>query len=88
MFRQVYFSEKPDEAVAELNQDIRRSLRAIIRSRHNPPPDSFLTSAESMLGAFKGLEVLHEYADAVDLSLMVIRLNLSYTLVRPRKITL
>lgn len=39
-------------AVAELDEDIRRTLRGTYRSVQSPTPDAFLTSTSSFLGAY------------------------------------
>ncbi|RDB20271.1 Bifunctional epoxide hydrolase 2 [Hypsizygus marmoreus] len=49
---QLYFDSKTDEAVAELDQDIRRTLRATLRTVDSPPPDEYLTSPDSFLAAW------------------------------------
>ena len=49
---QLFFQDKTDAAVAELDKDIRRSLRATYRSVDAPPPDAFLTSKDSYLAAY------------------------------------
>lgn len=53
---QVYFDSKTEEAVAELDKDIRRSIRATLRTVDSPPPDAYLRSTESFLGAYSDLE--------------------------------
>jgi soluble epoxide hydrolase/lipid-phosphate phosphatase len=49
---QVFFENRTTEAVAELNNDIRRSLRATLRTVNSSPPDSFLTSTSTYLSAY------------------------------------
>ncbi|KZV81422.1 alpha/beta-hydrolase [Exidia glandulosa HHB12029] len=49
---QVYFTNYTDKAVAELNTDIRRSLRSTYRGATNPPPEGFLVSQTDYLGAW------------------------------------
>ncbi|KAG2361232.1 Alpha/Beta hydrolase protein [Suillus spraguei] len=49
---QVFFENHTKEAVAELNKDIRRSLRATLRTVNSAPPDSFLTSTSTYLSAY------------------------------------
>lgn len=49
---QIYFDEKTDDAVKELDADIRRSLRSTLRAKSSPPPDAFLKSTESFIGAW------------------------------------
>ncbi|TDL17638.1 alpha/beta-hydrolase [Rickenella mellea] len=46
---QLFFSDNTSEAIAELDRDIRRTLRATLRSVDSPPPESFLTNKESFL---------------------------------------
>jgi len=49
---QIYFEKNTQAAIAELNKDIRRSLRAVLRSKSSPPPDSFLTGTTGFLDAY------------------------------------
>jgi soluble epoxide hydrolase/lipid-phosphate phosphatase len=49
---QVFFENHTTEAVAELNKDIKRSLCATLRTVNSTPPDSFLTSTSTYLGAY------------------------------------
>jgi soluble epoxide hydrolase/lipid-phosphate phosphatase len=49
---QIYFDSKLDAAVAELDQDIRRTIRATLRTVDSPPPDEYLKSPDSFLGAW------------------------------------
>ncbi|KAJ7618461.1 Alpha/Beta hydrolase protein [Roridomyces roridus] len=49
---QLFFDKKTDEAVAELNKDVRRSVRSTLRSNASPPPDAFLQSRTSFLDAW------------------------------------
>ncbi|KDR74298.1 hypothetical protein GALMADRAFT_250096 [Galerina marginata CBS 339.88] len=53
---QVFFDSQPDAAASELNEDIRRSLRATLRTVASPPPDSFLKNPESFLAAWDGVD--------------------------------
>ncbi|KXN91140.1 Bifunctional epoxide hydrolase 2 [Leucoagaricus sp. SymC.cos] len=53
---QTYFDRQTQKAADELNADIRRSLRATLRTVLSPPPDAFLTSETSFLGAWKHVE--------------------------------
>lgn len=58
---QVYFAEQTSTAIAELNTDIRRTLRATLRTVESPPPSGFLSSNSSYLGAWNQvLTVGHE----------------------------
>lgn len=43
-------------AVAELDQDIRRTVRATLRTVASPPPDAFLKSNKSYLSAWDGVK--------------------------------
>ncbi|KAG1865063.1 hypothetical protein C8R48DRAFT_672362 [Suillus tomentosus] len=49
---QVFFESHTSEAIADLNKDMRRSLRATLRTVNSTPPDSFLTSTTTYLGAY------------------------------------
>ncbi|KAG6835722.1 hypothetical protein H0H93_015349 [Arthromyces matolae] len=49
---QVYFDSQLEKATDELDRDIRRTLRGTLRSGQSPPPDAFLRSNESFLGAW------------------------------------
>ncbi|KAH7922876.1 alpha/beta-hydrolase [Leucogyrophana mollusca] len=49
---QVFFETNTSAAIAELNKDIRKSLRGTLRTVGSPPPDSFLTSKETYIGAW------------------------------------
>jgi soluble epoxide hydrolase/lipid-phosphate phosphatase len=53
---QIFFQKSTQAAIAELNKDIRRSLRAALRSTSSPPPDSFLASTTSFLDAYSDYE--------------------------------
>lgn len=46
---QLYFQDKTDAAVKELDKDVRRTLRAVYRSVDSPPPEKFLTSTDYFL---------------------------------------
>lgn len=52
---QVYFDKMTDQAILELNQDVRRSLRATLRTVQSPPPSGFLTSKTSYLTPWDGV---------------------------------
>lgn len=49
---QLFFDRKTGEAIGELDKDIRRSLRATLRTMESPPPEAFLQSRDSFLGAW------------------------------------
>lgn len=53
---QLFFSGKTEEAIAELDKDIKRSIRATLRTGDSPPPASFLTSTDSFLDAWHDVE--------------------------------
>jgi hypothetical protein len=55
---QVYFAEKTSTATAELNTDIRRTLRATLRTAASPPPSGFLASNSSYLDAWKNVSTV------------------------------
>lgn len=55
---QVYFAEQTSTAIAELNTDIRRTLRATLRTVASPPPSGFLTSNSSYLDAWKNVSTI------------------------------
>ncbi|XP_006460446.1 hypothetical protein AGABI2DRAFT_184905 [Agaricus bisporus var. bisporus H97] len=53
---QTFFDRDTENAAKELERDIRRSLRATLRSIASPPPNAFLESEESFLDAWKDIE--------------------------------
>jgi len=53
---QIFFEKSTQVAIKELNKDIRRSLRSVLRCRSSPPPDSFLLSNTSLLDAYTDYE--------------------------------
>jgi len=53
---QLFFDGKTAEAVDELNRDIRRTVRATLRTKASPPPEEFLTSPHSFLDAWGHVE--------------------------------
>ncbi|KAK7459628.1 hypothetical protein VKT23_009609 [Stygiomarasmius scandens] len=53
---QLFFDKKTPEAVKELNEDIRRSLRSTLRMKASPPPEDFLKDKDSFLDAWKDYE--------------------------------
>jgi pimeloyl-ACP methyl ester carboxylesterase len=55
---QVYFAEQTSAAIAELNTDIRRTLRSTLRTAASPPPSDFLTSNSSYLDAWKNVSTV------------------------------
>ena len=54
----MYFEKDTAGAVAELDKDIRRSLRCTLRDVATPPPDKFLRSPTSFLKAYKHIETV------------------------------
>nr|GAT47192.1 alpha/beta-hydrolase [Mycena chlorophos] len=52
---QSFFNEHTAEAVAELAKDIRRTVRATLRDKASPPPEGFLKSDKTFLGAWDGV---------------------------------
>lgn len=57
---QLFFDRKTDEAIAELDKDVRRSLRATLRTTESPPPGSFLQSSDSYLGAWDSVKEVRD----------------------------
>ncbi len=55
---QVYFGDETSTAIAELNNDIRRTLRSTLRTAASPPPAGFLTSNSSYLGAWQNVSTV------------------------------
>ena len=55
---QVYFAEQTSTAIAELNADIRRTLRSTLRTAATAPPSDFLTSNSSYLDAWKNVSTV------------------------------
>ncbi|KIK60086.1 hypothetical protein GYMLUDRAFT_261656 [Collybiopsis luxurians FD-317 M1] len=53
---QLFFDEKTTEAVEELDRDVRRTVRATLRTKASPPPDEYLTSPHSFLDAWGHVE--------------------------------
>jgi soluble epoxide hydrolase/lipid-phosphate phosphatase len=49
---QLFFDKQTPAAIAELNRDIRRTLRGTLRDLASPPPESFLTSQDTFIGAW------------------------------------
>jgi hypothetical protein len=54
----LYFQRNTDEAIAELDQDIRRSLRSMLRNVASPPPETYLTSRTSFLEAYQHMDTI------------------------------
>lgn len=57
---QVYFRDAVDSAVAELEADVRRTIRILYRHSNTTAPGAFLTSSTSFLTPFDGIEVSRE----------------------------
>jgi soluble epoxide hydrolase/lipid-phosphate phosphatase len=57
---QIYFRDKIDSAVAELEVDVRRTIRVLYRESNTVAPDAFLTSSTSFLTPYDGTEVRQE----------------------------
>lgn len=53
---QLYFDKQTSVAADELDCDIRRTLRGTLRDVASPPPDSFLTSQDTYLGGWDGVD--------------------------------
>ncbi|KAJ7574124.1 alpha/beta-hydrolase [Mycena floridula] len=49
---QLFFDTQTDAAIAELDKNITRTLRATLRTKDSPPPDAYLTSETSFLEAW------------------------------------
>ncbi|KAF7331051.1 Bifunctional epoxide hydrolase 2 [Mycena venus] len=52
---QLFFNKNTLEAVAELEKDVRRTIRATLRTVASPPPDEFLKSQLSFLAGWDGV---------------------------------
>ncbi|CAG7854202.1 SubName: Full=Uncharacterized protein {ECO:0000313/EMBL:CCA70423.1} [Serendipita indica DSM 11827] len=52
----LYFMSETEKAIAELNKDVRRTIRAALRSLASPSPYRFLRSKTSFLKAYNHLE--------------------------------
>lgn len=55
---QVYFAEQTSLAIAELSADIRRTLRATLRTVSSPPPEDFLLSNSSYLAGWENVTTI------------------------------
>ncbi|KAF9530955.1 Alpha/Beta hydrolase protein [Crepidotus variabilis] len=53
---QAFFDTSPTKASKELSHDIRRTLRATLRTASSPPPKDFLKSNDSFLDAWSGVK--------------------------------
>jgi len=54
---QVYFRDMVDTAAAELEGDVRRTIRAVFRHSNSTAPNAFLTSSTSFLAPYDGIEL-------------------------------
>ncbi|KAF8271703.1 alpha/beta-hydrolase [Lactarius quietus] len=57
---QVFFDTQTHGAATELERDIRRTLRGTLRDVTSPPPDAFLTSSDTFLGAWDHFDEIPE----------------------------
>jgi len=57
---QIFFDTQTHAAVTELERDIRRTLRGTLRDVASPPPEDFLTSSDTFLGAWDHFEEIPE----------------------------
>ncbi|KAK7053783.1 bifunctional epoxide hydrolase 2 [Favolaschia claudopus] len=55
---QLFFDKNTPEAIAELDKDVRRSIRATLRTVASPPPEEFLKSTASYLIGWDGVDVI------------------------------
>ena len=53
---QLFFDNRTSEAAQELDRDVRRALRATLRSVSSAPPKDFLISKTSYLGAWVNVD--------------------------------
>jgi soluble epoxide hydrolase / lipid-phosphate phosphatase len=53
---QLFFDKQTPAAAAELERDVRRTLRGTLRDVASPPPESFLTSPDTFMGAWDNVE--------------------------------
>jgi len=54
---QIFFEKHTANAIKELDTDIRRTLRATLRTVASPPPDAYLKSPADFLGAYDGIDI-------------------------------
>lgn len=62
---QSFLDRNTEEAAIELGRDIRRTLRATLRTIASPPPDEFLTSETSYLAGWKDVEEVLVFASLI-----------------------
>jgi hypothetical protein len=53
---QLFFDKQTSAAIHELDRDVRRALRGTLRDVASPPPESFLTSPDTYMGAWDGVD--------------------------------
>lgn len=53
---QLFFDKQTSAAANELDRDVRRTLRGTLRDVASPPPESFLTSPDTYIGAWDGVD--------------------------------
>ena len=56
---QIFFDTQTHGAATELERDIRRTLRGTLRHVASPPPEDFLTSSDTFLGAWDHFEEVY-----------------------------
>ncbi|KAJ3523605.1 hypothetical protein NM688_g8699 [Phlebia brevispora] len=52
----VFFDNYTQEAIEELNADVRKTLRGTLRTVASPPPDAFLQQTNSFLAGWEGID--------------------------------
>jgi soluble epoxide hydrolase/lipid-phosphate phosphatase len=55
---QSHFEKRTSQAATELNKDIRRTIRATLRTVASKPPDAFLRSRTSFLKAYRHMDTI------------------------------
>lgn len=53
---QLFFDKQTSAATDELDRDVRRTLRGTLRDVASPPPESFLMSPDTFIGAWDGVD--------------------------------
>ena len=72
---QIFFSEETPKAIAELNSDVARTLRATIRSARHPPPDAYLRDTTSFMKAYDDIEVRGSFLVKITLVFLTLSLQ-------------
>lgn len=54
----LYFEHHTNDAIQELNTDVRRTLRGTLRTVASPPPNEFLQQTDSFLKGWSGVETV------------------------------